>query len=304
MNTAQTGIISDAKSSAVFLCVNVKDSSINHAFFNHVLSETHALSAKYQSAELVSTIAVGAEAWDKMFLRKPPELRSFPALQGIESATPNTPYDVFIHIRSERPDISFEAAKNCILPFSSSINVVEDINGFKYLDNRDLTGFVDGTENPNGDNRAAVALVSDNTLFNQGSYIHIQRYEHDLSAWNGLVVKKQEDIIARTKENNIEYASDEKSMNAHIKRVNLKNSAGESMEILRHSMPYGNTQNHGLFFVSYAKTPTHFENMLNSMVMGDEHGNVDYLMRYTKAVTGAAFFAPPKEFLNDETHYR
>ena len=164
---------------------------------------------------------------------------------------------------------------------------------------RDLTGFVDGTENPEGENRAAVALVNKDDLpFAGGSYIHCQRYIHKLKEWNEQPVTEQEQIIGRTKADNIEFSSEQKAPYAHIKRVNIKDKEGKSMEMLRHSMPYGNSKEAGLLFIAYGKTPLHFELMLEKMIKSDSHGHYDHLMNYSDAVTGCAFFAPSIEFLN------
>jgi len=168
---------------------------------------------------------------------------------------------------------------------------VEDINGFRYMDSRDLTGFVDGTENPADEHRAEVALVGgSDSEFSGGSYVHCQRYVHQLKQWESLPVSDQEVIIGRTKEDNIEFGASEKAPTAHVKKVNLKDDQGRSMEILRHSLPYGGAKESGLFFISYCKTAAHFERMLESMVRPDENGNYDHLMNFSTPVTGTAFF--------------
>jgi len=143
-----------------------------------------------------------------------------------------------------------------------------------------------------------VALVGDEDLeFKGGSYIHVQKYAHNLSKWNRLPVKKQEDVIGRTKQDNIEYESEDKPLTSHIKRVNLKYNDGQSMEILRQSMPYGSLKQQGLMFISNCRTPNHFEQMLHSMMFGDGEGNHDHLMHFTKAMTGSSFFAPALDFM-------
>jgi putative iron-dependent peroxidase len=125
----------------------------------------------------------------------------------------------------------------------------------------------------------------------------VQKYAHNLSKWHRLPVKKQEDIIGRTKQDDIEYESEDKPLTSHIKRVNLKDANGASMEILRQSMPYGSVKEQGLMFISSCKTPDNFEQMLRSMIYGDGHGNHDHLMQFTKALTGSSFFAPSLDFL-------
>ena len=134
--------------------------------------------------------------------------------------------------------------------------------------------------------------------FAGGSYIHIQRYEHDLPVWNAQALKTQEDAIGRTKEDNIEYASADKPATAHVKRASVKNAEGESLEILRHSMPYGTLKSCGLLFASYCRTPANFTLMLHSMIYGEDGQHGDEILKYTQAVTGHAFFAPPLAFLS------
>ena len=120
---------------------------------------------------------------------------------------------------------------------------------------------------------------------------------HNLSKWHRLPLKKQEDIFGRTKVDDIEYESEDKPLTSHTKRVNLKDPHGNSLEILRQSMPYGSIREQGLMFISVCRTPDHFEQMLRSMVHGDGHGNHDHLMLFTKALTGSSFFVPSLDFL-------
>jgi putative iron-dependent peroxidase len=182
---------------------------------------------------------------------------------------------------------------------ADSVELVEQVQAFRFLDGRDLTGFVDGTENPQGMHRRKVALVQecDDELFASGSYLHIQRYKHNLTLWRSLKDEEQEDVFGRTKLDNVEYESEDKPLTAHTKRTNLKDDNGKTIEILRQSMPYGDVKQQGLFFVSYCHSPKPFEMMLKSMIHGDGHGNVDHLLKYTQAEIGAAFFAPSLTFL-------
>ena len=181
--------------------------------------------------------------------------------------------------------------------FGGSISIVEEIDGFRYLENRDLTGFVDGTENPAGDERADVALVpQDDPDFAAGSYVNMQRYIHDLATWERLSAHEQEGIIGRTKADDVELADGVKPPTAHISRVVIEQD-GEELEILRHSMPYGNVCEAGLLFIAYARSPDNFDRMPDCMIHTDADGHYDQLMDYTRAVTGCSFFAPSMEFL-------
>jgi putative iron-dependent peroxidase len=192
-------------------------------------------------------------------------------------------------------DVLHHAGHRVMALLAGVVELAEEVRGFRNLDCRDLTGFVDGTENPQDEHRAEVALLAGGE-FAGGSYIHVQRWVHAMSDWEKLAQKEQEDIIGRTKPDNIEYESAAKPLTAHIKRVNLKTPKGESMEILRQSMPWGTMSEQGLYFISCCRTPLHFNAMLASMYKG-EGSHFDHLLRFTKAVTGAAFFAPSEGFL-------
>lgn len=244
-------------------------------------------------------LAIGANYWDNLIPdHRPKMLRPFPSLMQDDRYAPAVPYDLFIQIRSDRADINFLVGREICAMLDEQVSLVEQIHGFRYLDSRDLTGFVDGTENPKGQHRQQVALVGEEDhQFRGGSYVHIQRYRHDLKSWGRLSVKQQEDIVGRTKEDNQEYAAFNKAKTAHIRRASLKDSKGQSLEILRQSMPYGDMQEQGLFFISCCATPANFELMLHSMVVGDHHHNYDHLLDYTQALSGAAFFAPSLDYL-------
>lgn len=259
---------------------------------------TDEVGADDPAADLLSAVGFGSDAWDRLFASsRPAKLRPFAALEGPGGTAPSTPADVFLHIRCERHDFNFELARRMQSDLRDSVTVVEEVHGFRYMDGRDLTGFVDGTENPAGEHRAEIALVGDEEAeLAGGSYVSIQRYIHDLASWERLAVAEQERIIARTKKDDVEFATEDKPLTAHIRRVSIKDG-GRSLEILRHSMPYGTTSEHGLYFVAYCNTPDNFDRMLASMIMGDQAGHFDHLMRYTRAVTGASFFVPCRDWL-------
>jgi len=256
------------------------------------------MSERYCDIGFSGFIAIGANYWPLLYpSAKPALLRPFPSIEQDDRHAPSIPYDLFIHIRSDRADINFMVSHEICVMLEDLVSLVEEIKSFRYLDNRDLTGFVDGTENPQGLNRQKVALVSEeDNDFRGGSYIHLQRYRHDLTKWNKLKQQRQEDIIGRTKQENHEYSSFNKPKTSHIRRSGLKDGQGNAIEILRQSMPYGDMQEQGLFFISCCHTPLNFELMLRSMIVGDNKGHYDHLLDYTQAVTGAAFFAPSARF--------
>ena len=220
-------------------------------------------------------------------------------MQSDDRIAPATSGDIYIEIRSDRADVNHIVSSKVCELLADGVELIEQTRAFRYLDGRDLTGFVDGTENPQGHNRRKVALVNeeDDSEFASGSYLHIQRYRHNMNLWNRLPEKSQEDIFGRTKVDNVEYAGADKALTAHTKRTALKDEEGNSIEILRQSMPYGDMKTQGLFFVSYCHSPEPFTIMLKSMIQGDGEGHYDHMLKYTEAQTGAAFFAPSLNFL-------
>lgn len=300
MTPFQSGIVAEASSDALFITFNVNRSEINN--LKNALAAAPALIEELQlqfpAADLHTAIGLSSLIWDELDSKRPKLLATFPHVAGKDIEFTPTDVDLVLHIRSSRHDASYQLANILFKAFGSSVTLVEEVSCFKYLDNRDLTGFVDGTENPAGEQRKAVALVGDeDPSFEYGSYFNLMRFVHDLDKWEKEDLKTQEDIFGRTKHTNQEYPSAEKSVHAHTKRTSLKDEKGNSMEILRHSMPFASLTEKGLMFASYSKTPVIFNLMLESMVKGDENGNTDHLMKYTRATTGQAFFIPSNQWL-------
>ena len=294
MDKVQSGVIAEASSDALFVTLKVNREKISELKSRLSLSQKTIadLKARFPDAQLHAVIAIGSEFWPFLSDRKPALLTSFPQCSSAIEV-PSTPVDLLLHLRSNRHDVTYELAVSLMKLLGDCVSLEEEIHGFRYLDMRDLTGFVDGTENPQDQHKQEVAVVGEeDPEFSGGSYIHLQRYIHDLACWSQQTTEAQEDTYGRTKEENIEYASDQKAATAHTKRTSLKDSQGNSVEILRHSMPYGNLMESGLMFASYCRTPENFTLMIRSMVEGDGAGNTDRLMQFTRAVTGQAFFAP------------
>jgi putative iron-dependent peroxidase len=304
MGNFQTGLVAEANSNALFITLNQTHQpnalQTIKATLKRCVELQDQLNQQYPEADLYLVAAIGSSYWDLLSpSTQPAQLCPFPAMENAGSVAPSTPADLLFHIRSERQDLNFELAQKLMGMLGGAVQLVEEVNCFRYLDSRDMTGFVDGTENPQGIDRIEVALVGEeDTDFSGGSYIHLQRYVHDLAYWNNQPLKTQEDALGRTKADNVEYASADKPLGAHTRRTSLKDDEGRSIEILRHSMPYGDTKECGLLFASYCRTPENFTVMLKSMIEGDGEGHTDHLLKYTRAVTGQAFFAPSISFLS------
>ncbi|OUR63437.1 peroxidase [Colwellia sp. 39_35_sub15_T18] len=302
MAREQFGICAEPNLHGSYLLFNALDDK--NAFIRTALSRLPALFEDYgdqfSEANLTGVIAIGANYWDEFYPQaRPKHLSAFPAMNSDDRLAPASSVDIYIELRSDRADVNHIVSSKVCQLLADSVELIEHIQAFRFLDGRDLTGFVDGTENPQGMRRREVALVkeADDAEFSSGSYLHTQRYQHNLTLWNSLQNKEQEDVYGRTKLDNIEYESEDKPLTAHTKRTSLKDEQGNAIEIVRQSMPYGDMKRQGLFFVSYCHSPKPFEIMLKSMIHGDDHGNVDHLLKYTQAETGAAFFAPSLSFL-------
>ncbi|MCF1427936.1 MAG: Dyp-type peroxidase [Shewanella sp.] len=301
MPREQLGVCAEGNLHSVYLMFNANggvEQQLRPCLAN-IAQYIHELADQYADSAFNGLIAIGANYWDVLYpLGRPAQLKPFPAMEAGNRDAPAMEFDLFVQLRCDRLDILHLVANEVAQMLEGLVELVDEERGFRFMDNRDLTGFVDGTENPKGRHRQQVALIGEEDVgFIGGSYVHVQKYAHNLSKWHRLPTKKQEDIIGRTKQDNIEYASEDKSLTSHIKRVNLKDEQGNSMEILRQSMPYGSVREQGLMFISVCRTPRHFEKMLASMVHGDGAGNHDHLMHFTQALTGSSFFAPSLDYM-------
>ncbi|WP_428771787.1 Dyp-type peroxidase [Vibrio sp.] len=244
-------------------------------------------------ANLRCSVAFSQSFYQRLAGPTPPELIQFPTLGDGDISAPSTDVDILVHTHSGRHDINFYLLRRLLADIEQDVTVVDETAGFRYLDSRDLTDFVDGTENPKQGQRAEVALIPEGE-FAGGSYVMLQRFVHNLPAWNRLNVAAQEKVIGRTKPDSIEL--DDVPAQSHVGRVDIKQQ-GKGLKIVRHSLPYGSVSgDHGLLFIAYCNTLNNFTAMLDSMY-GVTDGKTDQLLRFTRAVTGAYFFAPSQQML-------
>jgi putative iron-dependent peroxidase len=304
MSRPQKGLCAEPNLHAQYLLFNVidDDAQVLRVKLARILDILDHYEDEHYEAMVSGVIAVGSSYWLDLYPGLLPlELAPFPDMQCDDRHAPSVPCDLFIQIRADRADICYALGVEIFDLLKLHTELVEQTKGFRYLDGRDLTGFVDGTENPKGMRKLEVAVVGDNDPdFIGGSYVHVQRYRHNMNSWQRLAIKHQEDIIGRTKADDKEYPTSEKPAFSHAKRTNLKDAEGNKIEILQQSMPYGDMSVQGLFFVSFAKSPKPFAQILHSMIYGDEDGVYDKLLDYTTAETGSAFFAPSITFIKSQ----
>jgi len=304
MAQAQKGICAESNLHAVFLMFNVidEDEQVIRVKLARILDLFTHFDEEHYEAMVSGVVAIGSNYWMELYPGLiPQELAPFPDMQCEDRSAPVAPCDLFIQIRADRADICHAIGIEIFALLKPHVELIEEVRGFRYLDGRDFTGFIDGTENPRGLRKLDVAIVGDGDPdFAGGSYIHVQRYQHNLTKWQLLPVSRQEAVIGRTKADNIEFSNEDKQASAHIKHTSLKDENGNSLQMLRQSMPYGDMTVQGLYFISCAKSPKAFTQMLRSMIFGDENGEYDKLLDYTTAETGAAFFAPSINFIRQQ----
>lgn len=293
----QGGILPEPPESALFLVLNLRERAREARAAAKAAAKVPAQTARLAKGRprerLASVVAFGPELWDALSPgARPRGLRPFPALHAGGRLAPATGGDLLLHVVARHPDLCFELARWLRRELGDAAGVCEEVHGFRYLDQRDLTGFIDGTENPKGRERAAAALIgSEDAAFAGGSLVFTQRYVHDLAKWEGLPVAEQERVIGRRKRDSRELSDRAKPPTAHIARTVIVED-GEELEIVRHSFPYGSTSESGLFFIAYTKDLAIPEKMLRRMLGVSGDGFHDRLMEFTRAVSGANFFAP------------
>jgi len=254
-------------------------------------------------APLAGVAGIGSDAWDRLFSGpRPAELHPFRELTGTVHRAVSTPGDLLFHVRHERMDVCFEFVSQVMTRLAGAAAVVDEVHGFRYFDERDLLGFVDGTENPVGRAAGVAALVGDaDPGFVGGSYVVVQKYVHDMDAWNALPVEEQEKVIGRTKLSDIEMPDDVKPANSHVALNTIEEPDGTERQIVRANMPFGQVGRgeFGTYYIAYAATPSVTEQMLVNMFIGNPPGNTDRILDFSTAVTGSLFFAPSADFFDD-----
>ncbi|WP_153409995.1 Dyp-type peroxidase [Nocardia macrotermitis] len=254
-------------------------------------------------ADLSCVTGIGSAAWDRLFAGpRPAELHEFPGFAGPRHQAPTTPGDLLFHIKAEAQDACFELAMAIGERLRGAATIVDETVGFRYFEQRDLLGFVDGTENPEGAFAASTALIgAEDAAFAGGSYVVVQKYLHDLEAWNALPVSEQERVIGRSKLGDYEMSDAEKPLNSHVAVNTLIDPDGTQRQILRANMPFGSVRESefGTYYIAYAATPSVTERMLERMFLGSDEAAYDRILDFSTPITGTLFFTPPAGFLDD-----
>jgi porphyrinogen peroxidase len=290
---------------AIFLVVTVNPGPEAESAVRELCAEIanllRAVGFRDLDGRLSCILAFGAQVWDRLFGEpRPAELHPFREFRAGARHAPATPGDILFHIRARRMDLCFELASQIMNRIGGAVSVADEVHGFSFFDQRDLLGFVDGTENPDGQvARDATLIGEEDPEFAGGSYVIVQKYLHDLGAWNALPTEAQERIIGRTKLTNIELDAAVKPSFAHNELTKIVED-GEEVKIVRDNMPFGEIGKgeFGTYFIGYARSPRTIEQMLENMFIGKPPGNYDRILDFSRAATGNLFFAPSAEFLD------
>jgi putative iron-dependent peroxidase len=290
---------------AIFLVVTIDQGGeeVVHDALPDISGLVRATGFRDPAKKLSVITSIGSQAWDRLFEGpRPAELHPFVELDGPRHKAPVTPGDLLFHVRAETLDVCFELANHILRSMDDAVTVVDEVHGFRFFDNRDLLGFVDGTENPDGALAVSATTIGDEDPDFAGScYVHVQKYLHDIGAWDSLSVTDQEHVIGRTKLEDLELDDDVKPANSHIALNVITDDDGTELKIVRHNMPFGELgkSEFGTYFIGYSRTPEVTEQMLRNMFLGDPPGNTDRILDFSTAVTGGLFFSPTVDFLDD-----
>ncbi|QAR30721.1 Dyp-type peroxidase [Ornithobacterium rhinotracheale] len=269
-----------------------------------VINLNNSAAVRFPNDQASIVLGIGYQAWKKLNLPEPlpKELKDFVEIKGAKYTAISTPGDLHFHIRAREKSLCYDMATEIAKVLKPVADCIVNIEGFKYWDGRSILGFVDGTENPKGEDRVRFGVVGEeDPMYTGGSYLFAQKYLHNMFAWNDLSIEEQEKVIGRSKQNDVEMSDDVKPDNSHIALTNIEDENGEELKIIRENMPFGNpsTQEVGTYFLAYASTFSTTEHMLKHMFIGEPEGNYDRILDFSTPVTGTLFFVPSLDMLEE-----
>jgi len=291
-------------SSALFMVATLKPgadaASKVRAWCADIAALTRSVGKRVPTGNLSCICGFGSTAWDTLFGQpRPASLHGFREFGPEGRRAMATPGDILLHIRADQMDLCFELATQLCSALGDSVSVIDEVQGFRYFDMRSIIGFVDGTENPVGRKAVDFTIVgNEDPSFSGGSYVLVQKYLHNMTAWNALSVEAQERVIGRTKLSDIELDESVKPSSSHSALTTITQD-GQEVKILRDNMPFGRpgAGEFGTYFIAYARSPAPIEQMLENMFVGRPSGNYDRLLDFSSAVTGGLFFVPSADLL-------
>jgi porphyrinogen peroxidase len=204
---------------------------------------------------------------------------------------PATQHDAVLWLSGSAYDVVFDESRQAMATLSGLASVAEETSSWPYRYDRDLTGFIDGTENPSLLEAPDVLVVPDGLPGAGGTILLLQKWAHEAARWESLEVGAQERVIGRRKSDSVEL--DPRPADSHV----AKTDQDDFGHVFRRNMPYGTVTNHGTMFVGFSADQRRLSKMLDSMA-GVADGVRDALTNYTKPLTGAYYFIPSIEAIS------
>jgi porphyrinogen peroxidase len=309
-STVAQAVVAPLTRAAIFLVVTINSGPdscmVIRSFCGDLAGLVRAVGFRDIEGDLSCVMGIGSDAWNRLFGEpRPANLHAFREIRSGARHAVSTPGDLLFHIRAKRMDLCFELATQIMARIGDVVSAEDEVHGFRYFDDRDIIGFVDGTENPRERAAMEAVLIGDEDReFALGSYVIVQKYLHDLDGWNLLSTEAQERIIGRTKLSDIELDDSVKPTSAHNALTTITED-GKEVKILRDNMPFGHAASgeFGTYFIGYSRAPRRIEQMLENMFIGRPPGNYDRLLDFSRAVTGNLFFVPSDTFLENAGDY-
>jgi putative iron-dependent peroxidase len=295
MRNGQSGIFALGTGSHTYLEFNLKP-GVEPLQAVHAIAGLRAPSITTGGVNMV--VGFRPELWARVAPDEiPPHVEGFnKPVQGVDGFTmPATQHDVWVWVAGHAYERVFDAAREAITALEASAALADEIDGWTYKDNRDLTGFIDGTENPSLTVAPEVALIPEGTSGEAGSVVLLQKWVHDSTAWESLSVSDQEKAMGRTKGDSTELPDEIKAPRSHVSRTVIEEN-GEEQHIFRRNTPFGTPSVHGTMFVGFSAEQRRLARMLDRMA-GVEDGIRDALTYYTAPLTGAYYFVPSVQAL-------
>ncbi len=290
MTTPQSGIFALGTASHAYLEFDVLDKRKG----KHLVRAISSLREPRMTIGGVNLVAgFRPELWSKTVPEDDPaKVKGFNEdVIGVDGfVMPATQHDAVLWLSGSAYDVIFDVARKAIAELKELALVAEETSSWPYQHDRDLTGFIDGTENPSLIDAAEVALISEGKPGAGGTILLLQKWVHETAAWESLPVARQERVMGRKKRDSVEIEN--KAADSHVASTDQDRFG----KIFRRNMPYGTVTEHGTMFVGFSAEQKRLSTMLESMA-GLGNGVRDALTHYTRPLTGAYYFVPSSECL-------
>jgi putative iron-dependent peroxidase len=290
MYTPQAGIFALGTSSHSYLEFDILDAKKSREFASTISAIREP---RTTTGGVNFVIGFRPELWREIVPDDaPPGVEGFnQAIKGTEGFTmPATQHDALVWLSGSAYDVLFDMARSVVKDLAGQATLADETSSWAYRHDRDLTGFIDGSENPTLLDAPSAALLPEGVAGAAGSVLLLQKWKHKVVEWDAVPVEQQEQIMGRTKLDSIELEN--KPADSHVARTD-QDVFGH---IFRRNMPYGDVEDHGTMFVGFSAEQKRLSKMLESMA-GLVTGKRDALTRFTAPLSGSYYFVPSVEGL-------